>query len=40
MKFIIVAHKTALLIAIEIGNIEIIKLLLSMKKLDVNKKCI
>lgn len=40
MKFSIVVNKTALLIAIEIGNIEIVKLLLSKKTIDVNKKCI
>ena len=36
MKFNLIFHRTALCLAVEINNIEIIKLLLLNKKIDLN----
>ena len=40
MKFAHYIHKTALHIAIEKGNIDIVQLLLTNEKIDVNQKSI
>ena len=37
MKFKLYVHKTVLFIAIEQGNIDIVKLLLSNDKIDINQ---
>lgn len=39
MKFIIFFYKTALIIAVEKNNAEIVRLLLSNKDIDVNIQC-
>lgn len=39
MKFIIFLYKTALIIAVEKNNAEIVRLLLSNKDIDVNIQC-
>ena len=40
MIFFLNIHKTALFIAVEKENIEIVQFLLSIPSIDVNKKCI
>ena len=40
MKFIYFFHKTALHVAIERGNPDIVRLILSQPSIDVNVKCI